>query len=125
MALRRETPHAHQGGDLRAGGLSPRPSGDVCAEPLRVEGSPETRLVPTSGAGPSQNGTCSGGGIGRKSRAARCNVFLFRFGKTKVSMTPVGMHRVEECVLWGQNLGKQSYHGAFRSGTCLGGGTYM
>jgi len=44
------------GGAPRAGGHSPRPSGDVCAEPLRLEGSPETRGVPSLGAGPSQNG---------------------------------------------------------------------
>ena len=36
-----ETPRARWG-DVRAGGRSPRPSGDVCAEPLSLEGSPET-----------------------------------------------------------------------------------
>ena len=60
MAPGHETPRARQGDAPRAGGRSPRPSGDVCAEPLRLEGSPETRGVPSSGAGPSQNGTCSG-----------------------------------------------------------------
>ena len=63
MAPGREPPRARRGGAPRAGGRSPRPSGDVCAEPLRLEGSPETRGVPSSGAGPSQNGTCSGGGM--------------------------------------------------------------
>ena len=67
---------------LLATGRSPRPSGDVCAEPLRHEGSPETRGVPSSGAGPSQNGTCSGGGIGRKIRAGRSAVNYFGFGRT-------------------------------------------
>ena len=43
------------GGAPRAGGRSPRPSDDVCAEPLRLEGSRETRGVLSSGAGPSQN----------------------------------------------------------------------
>ena len=62
-----ETPRVRQGGVPRARGRSPRPSGDVCAEPLRPEGSPETRGVPSSGAGPSQNGTCTGGGIGKSS----------------------------------------------------------
>ena len=57
MAPGHETPHSCQGGVLRAGGRSPRLSDDVCAEPLRLEGSPETRGVPCSGAGPSQNGT--------------------------------------------------------------------
>ena len=33
--------------------------------------SPETRGVPSSGAEPSENGTCSGGGICRKIRAGR------------------------------------------------------
>ena len=112
------------GGAPRAGGRSPRPSGDMCAEPLRLEGSPETRGVPSSGAGPSQNGTCSGGGIGRKIRAGRSTVNYFRFGRTRVCITPVSLHRVEECVLWGQNLSKQSYHGVSQSATCLGGGTY-
>ena len=79
-----ETPRARRGGAPRAGGRSPRPSGDVCAEPLPLEGSPETRGVPSSGAGPSQNGTCSGGGIGRKIRAGRSTVNDFRFGRTRV-----------------------------------------
>ena len=91
---------------------TPSPSGDVCAEPLRLEGSPETRGVPSSGAGPSQNGTCSGGGIGRKIRAGRSAVNYFRFGRTRVCITPVSLHRVEEWVLSGQNRSKQSYHGA-------------
>ena len=50
-----ETPRARQGGAPRAGGRSPRPSGNVCAKPLRLERSPQTRGVPSSGAGPSQN----------------------------------------------------------------------
>ena len=66
MAPGHETPRARRGGAPWTGGRSPRPSGDVCAEPLRLEGSPETRGVPSSGAEPFQNGTCSGGGIGRK-----------------------------------------------------------
>ena len=71
MAPGHETPRALRGGAPRAGGRSPRPSGDVCAEPLRLEGSPETRGVPSSGAGLSQNATHSGGGIGRKIRDGR------------------------------------------------------
>ena len=46
-------------------------------EPLLIEGSPETRGVPSWGAGPSQNGTCSGGGIGRKIRAGRSTEIIF------------------------------------------------
>ena len=66
MAPGLETPSARQGGGPHRGGRSPRPSSDVCAEPLRLEGSPETRGVPSSGAGPSQNGTCSwGASVGR------------------------------------------------------------
>ena len=97
------------GGVLLGRGGSPRPSGDVCAEPLRLEGSPETRGVPSSGAGPSQNGNCSRGGIGRKSRAGGSTTHYFRFGRTRVSITPVSLHRVEELVLSGS---KQSYHGS-------------
>ena len=107
-----ETPRARRGDDPRAGGRRPRPSADVCAEPLRHEGSPETRGVLSSAAGPSQNGTCSGGGIGRKSRAGRSAVNYFRFGRTRVCITPVSVHRVEEWVLSGQNSINQTYHGS-------------
>ena len=89
MAPGHETPRARRGGTARAGGHSPRPSGDLCAEPLRLEDSPDARGVPSSRAGPSQNGTCSGGGIGRKIRAGRSAVNYFRFGRTRVCITPV------------------------------------
>ena len=46
MVLGHETPRAHQGGAPRAGGRSRHHSGDVCAEPFQLEGSPETRGVP-------------------------------------------------------------------------------
>ena len=39
------TPLARRGGVPRARGRSPRPSGDVCAEPLHLEGSPEIRYL--------------------------------------------------------------------------------
>ena len=77
MAPGQEIPRARRWGAPRAGGRSPRPSGDVCAEPLPLEGSPETRGVPSSGAGPSQNGTCLGHVIGRKIRAGRSTVIFF------------------------------------------------
>ena len=85
-------------------------------EPLRLESSPETRGVPSSGAGPSQNGTCSGGGIGRKIRAGRSTVNYFRFGGTRVCITPISLHRVK--IIGSGSLGKncskksckQSYH---------------
>ena len=77
------------GGAPRSGGRSLRPSGDVCAEPL---GSQETRGVPSSGAGPSQNGTCSGGGIGRNIRAGRSTVNYFPRGRTRVCITPISLH---------------------------------
>ena len=84
MSPGHETPRACRGGAPRAGGRSPRPSRDVCAETLRLEGLPETRDVPSPGAGPSQNGTCSGGGIGRKIRAGRSAANYFRFVRTSV-----------------------------------------
>ena len=84
MAWGDETPRARQGGGPRARGRSPRPSIDVCAEPLHLEGSPETRGVPSSGAGPSQNGTCLGSGIDSKIRAGRSTVNYFGFGRTRV-----------------------------------------
>ena len=51
---------------------------------LAPQASLETRGVPSSGAGPSQNGTCLGGGIGSKIRAGRSTVNYFRFGRTRV-----------------------------------------
>ena len=87
-----ETPRGGQGGPRRARGRSPRPSGEVCAESPRLEGSPEIGGVPPSGAGPSQNGTCSGGGIGRKFRPGRSTV-KFRLGRTQVCGTPINLHR--------------------------------
>ena len=48
---RHETPRARQGGAPRAEGCSPCPPGDVCAEPVRLEGSPETRGIPSPGLG--------------------------------------------------------------------------
>ena len=81
-----------RGSAPRAGGHSPRPSGDVYAEHLRLEGSPETRSVPSSGTGPSQNGMCSGGGIGRTIRAGRSTVKYFRFSRTRVCITPISLH---------------------------------
>ena len=51
MAPGHETPRARPGGAPRAGGRSPRPSGDVCAEPLRLEGSPEPEAFPLRGLG--------------------------------------------------------------------------
>ena len=111
IAPGQEIPRARRGGAPLAGGRSPRPSGDVCAEPLRLEGSPETQGVPSSGAGPSQNGTCSECGIGRKIRAGSAVIFFGWVGSE--SITPVSLHRVEEWVLSGQNLSKQSYNGSF------------
>ena len=92
MAPGLESPRARQGGVPRAKGRSPHPSGDVCAEPFVLEGSPETRGVPSSGAGPSQNGTCSGGGIGRNIRAGRSTVNYFPRGRTRVCITPISLH---------------------------------
>ena len=99
MAPGLETPRTRQGSVPRAGGRSPRPSGDVCAEPLRLEGSPETRGVPS----PSQNGTCSGGGIGRKIRVGRSTVKIFSVREDQSLYTRVSLHRVKEWALSGQN----------------------
>ena len=54
MVRGHEILRARQGAAPRAGGRSPSPSGDIWAEPLRLDGSPETRGVPSSGAGPSR-----------------------------------------------------------------------
>ena len=83
MASGDETPRARQGGAPRAGGRSPRPSGEVCQAPA-PQSSLQTRGFPSSGAGPSTNGTCLGGGIGSKIRAGGSTVNYFRFGRTKV-----------------------------------------
>ena len=82
------------GGCSSGGGLQFSSSDDVCADPLRFESSAETRGVPSSGAGPSQNGTCSGSGIGRKIRVGRSDVNCFRFGRTRVCITIISLHRV-------------------------------
>ena len=103
MAPGHERPPARRGGAPWAEGRSPRSSGDVCAEPLRLESSPATRGVPSSGAGPSQNGTCSGGGIGRKGRARRSAVNYVRFGRTRVRVTPISLHR-EEIISGGDKI---------------------
>ena len=77
MAPGHEPPRARRGTAPRAESRSPRPFGDVCAKPLRFEGLPETRGVPSSGVEPSQNGTFSGDGIGRRSRAGRSVMIIF------------------------------------------------
>ena len=55
----------------------------------------ETRGVPSSGAGPSTNGTCLGGGIGSKTRAREkyCNLISVR--EDQSLYTPVSLHRVK------------------------------
>ena len=73
MAPEHETPRTRRGVLL-----------DVCAAPLRLEVSPETRGVPSSRAGPSQNGTCSGVDIGGKIRAGRRAINYFRLWRIKV-----------------------------------------
>ena len=54
MARGDETPRAHQGGVPRAEGRSPRPSGDLCAEPLRLELLSKPEAFPLRGLGPSR-----------------------------------------------------------------------
>ena len=110
------------GGCSSVGGAQSAPFWRRVHRALAPQRFSETRGVPSSGAGPSQNVTCSGGGIGRTIRAGRNAVNYFRFGKTRVCIAPVSLHRMEEWVLSGHNRSKQSYHGASMSGTCLGGG---
>ena len=52
MAPGHKTPRARRGVATRARGRSPRPSGNVCAEPLRLEDSPETQAFPPRGLSP-------------------------------------------------------------------------
>ena len=47
-----ETPRAHQAGAPRVEGRSPRPSRDVCAEPLRLELLWKPEAFPLRGLGP-------------------------------------------------------------------------
>ena len=84
----------------------------TCPEALRLEGSPETRGVPSSGDGPSQNFKCSGGGIGRKIRPGRSTVSYFWFGRTRVCITPSSLHRRNIGYLGKeqQHAKEQSYH---------------
>ena len=82
MAPGHETPRTRRGCASRAGVRSPRPFLATCA-PSPCASKPETRGVPSSGTGPSQNGTWSGGGIGRKGRAGKSTANYFRFGRTR------------------------------------------
>ena len=109
------------GGCSSVGGAQSAPFWRRVHRALAPQRFSETRGVPSSGAGPSQNVTCSGGGIGRTIRAGRNAVNYFRFGKTRVCIAPVSLHRVKEWVLSGPNRSKQSYL-LIESGTCLGGG---
>ena len=72
------------GGCSSGGGPQSAPLWRRVRRSLAPRSSLETRGVPSSGAGPSQNGTCSEGGIGRKIRAGRSAVNYFRFGRTPV-----------------------------------------
>ena len=75
-----EAPRNLWGGAPRAGGRISLPSGDVCAEPLRLEAFSETRGVPSLGAGPSQNGTCSGVASVGRSGPGEVLLIIFRSG---------------------------------------------
>ena len=70
------------GGCSSGRGRSLRPSRDVCAELLRLEGFLETQGVPSLEARPSYYGRCLGGGIGSKARAGKttacCDMFSVR-----------------------------------------------
>ena len=55
----------------------------------------ETRGVLSSGAGPSQNGTCLRGGIGNKIRARERYHNLFSVREDQCLYTPVSLHRVK------------------------------
>ena len=97
MAPGDETSRVHHGGVSQAGGRSPRPSRDVCAEPLRLGDSLETRGVPYWGAGR------LGDGVGNNIWAGRLVVAVIysRFGKTRVCITPISLHRVKiMCSFW-------------------------
>ena len=93
-----ETPRAHQGVLLGRWAES-RPFS------RRVRGAPaprsslETQGVPSSGAGPSQNGTCLGGWHREQEpgREDYCNLFSAR--EDLSLYTPVRLHRVKEWVL--------------------------
>ena len=99
----------------------------VCIKPVslqRVEEWVLSRLNRSKQSyhGAYHSGTCLGGGIEKTRRAGRSYAIFFQFAKTRVCIKPVSLHRVEECVPPGLNRSKQSYHGAYKSGTCLGGG---
>ena len=72
------------GGCSSGGGPQSPPVWRHVRQALAPPTSPETRGIPSSRAGPSQNGGCSGGGIGRKILAGRSTVIYFRFGRTRV-----------------------------------------
>ena len=102
-----EPPRVHERGASKAGGRSQRPSGDVCAKPLRLEHYLDARGVPSSGAGPSQNRACLGICIGSTILAGRRTVNIFPFGRTRVCIRQSVCE--ELMVSLGQNCTKQSY----------------
>ena len=95
-----------------SGGAESAPFSRRVRGALAPRSSLETRGVPSSGAGPSQNGTCLGGGIGSKIRAREKYRNLFSVRENQDLYIPVSLYGVKEWVLWGDNCSKQSYHGA-------------
>ena len=85
MAPGDETSRVHHGGVSQAGGRSPRPSGDVCAESLCLGDSLETRGVLYSGA------RRLGGGVGNNiwvgKTSACCNLFSVRLDPSLYNAT--------------------------------------
>ena len=84
-ALGDETSRAHKGGAPRAGGRSPRPSGNVCAEFLRLEvfWKPEVFLLPRLGQ-PWTEHVWGVASVARSGPRRSTTVFYFLFGRTRV-----------------------------------------
>ena len=69
----------------------------------------ETRGVPSTGAGPSQNGTCLGGAMGSKIRAREKYRNSFSVREDQSLYTPLSLHRAKESFFLGENCSKQSF----------------
>ena len=101
-----ETLRAHQGGAPRAGGRSPRPSRDVCAEPLRLEVLWKPKAFPLLGLGPPRTERVWGVASVARSGAGELlfAVIYFRFARTRVCIAPIILHQVKIIGYLGKEL---------------------
>ena len=106
MARGDETPRAHQRGAPRGGDRSPRTSLHVCAEPLRLDVLWKPEALPVRWLGPPRTERVWGVASVARSRPGELllAVIFFRFGRTRVRIMPISLHRVKRTGYWGKEL---------------------